>query len=88
MPLSQLPCLGVPLTKAPIKAQKTLLARPPSLGAKVVSDSNGDAKLAQVFDGGAALAAGLSAGDTIVAVDGLRVNAANLERRLKNIRYW
>ena len=55
----------------------------PSLGAKITSDSNGDAKCAQVYDGGAALAAGLSAGDTIVAFDGLRVNAANLERRLK-----
>lgn len=55
----------------------------PSLGAKVISDSNGDAKCAQVFDGGAALAAGLSAGDTIVAFDGLRVNATNLERRLR-----
>ncbi len=56
---------------------------PATLGAKIVSDSNGDAKLAQVFDGGAAQAAGLSAGDTIVAVEGLRVNASNLERRIK-----
>lgn len=55
----------------------------PSLGVKIASDSNGDAKCAQVFEGGAGLAAGLSAGDTIVAFDGLRVNATNLERRLK-----
>ncbi len=54
-----------------------------SIGAKITADANGDAKLAQVFTGGAALAAGLSAGDTIVALDGLRVNAANLDRRIK-----
>jgi predicted metalloprotease with PDZ domain len=54
-----------------------------NLGAKIVGDSNGDARLAQVFDDGAAQQAGLSAGDTIVAVDGLRVNAAMLERRIK-----
>ncbi|MCA3056217.1 MAG: M61 family metallopeptidase [Rhodocyclaceae bacterium] len=55
----------------------------PTLGAKLASESNGDAKLAQVFDGGSAIAAGLSAGDTIVAVDRLRVNAGNLERRIR-----
>ena len=55
----------------------------PTLGAKLASESNGDAKLAQVFDGGSAMGAGLSAGDTIVAVDRLRVNAGNLERRIR-----
>ena len=56
----------------------------PSLGAKLASETNGDAKLAQVFDGGSAMAAGLSAGDTIVAVDRLRVNAGSLERRIRS----
>ncbi len=56
----------------------------PAIGAKIGSDGNGDAKLTQVFDGGSAMAAGLSAGDTIVAVDGLRVGARNLEQRLKS----
>ena len=56
---------------------------PPALGAKIGSDSNGDAKLTQVFDGGAAMAAGLSAGDTVVAIDGLRVNAGSLERKIR-----
>jgi predicted metalloprotease with PDZ domain len=65
---------------APKMAERTL----PALGAKVVSDSNGDAKLSQVFTGGTAMTAGLSAGDTILAVDGLRVNAATLERRIKS----
>jgi predicted metalloprotease with PDZ domain len=56
---------------------------PATLGAKIGGDSNGDAKLQQVFDGSAAQAAGLSAGDTVIAVDGLRVNAATLEKRIR-----
>ncbi|MBC7624412.1 MAG: M61 family metallopeptidase, partial [Aeromicrobium sp.] len=47
---------GASITKAP---ERVL----PTLGAKLIIDGNGDAKLAQVFDGGSALAAGLSAGD-------------------------
>lgn len=56
----------------------------PGLGAKIVGDTNGDARLAQVFDGGSAMLAGLSAGDTIVAIDGLRVNVGNLEKRIRS----
>jgi predicted metalloprotease with PDZ domain len=56
----------------------------PAFGAKLASDANGDAKLAQVFDGGAAQSAGLSAGDVVIAVDGLRVTAGSLERRVKS----
>lgn len=56
---------------------------PPALGAKIGADSNGDAKLAQVFDGGAAQLAGLSAGDVVIAIDGIRVAAHTLERRIK-----
>jgi predicted metalloprotease with PDZ domain len=41
-----------------------------------------EAKLQHVFDGGAAQRAGLSAGDAIVAVDGLRVSGSNLEQRI------
>jgi predicted metalloprotease with PDZ domain len=55
-----------------------------SLGARVGMDSNGDARLTQVFDGGSAQAAGLSAHDVVIAVDGLRVTANNLERRIKS----
>ncbi len=72
--LSWRPAVGTPAASSP----------PASIGAKIGADSNGDAKLIQVFAGGAALAAGLSAGDTIIAFDGLRVNAANLERRIKS----
>lgn len=41
-----------------------------------------DGKFAQVFDGTPAQQAGLSAGDAPVALDGLRVTAANLDRLL------
>lgn len=57
---------------------------PATLGAKVGADANGDARLLQVFDGGAAQAAGLSAGDVVIALDGLRVTGATLERRIRS----
>ena len=57
---------------------------PSWIGAKVGADANGDARLMQIFDGGAAQAAGLSAGDVVIAVDGLRVSATNLERKLRS----
>ncbi len=41
-----------------------------------------DAKLTQVHEGGAAHLAGLSAGDILVALDGLRVGAGNLDTLL------
>jgi predicted metalloprotease with PDZ domain len=37
-----------------------------------------------VFDGGAAQLAGLSAGDAVIAIDGIRVAAHSLERRIKS----
>jgi predicted metalloprotease with PDZ domain len=43
----------------------------------------GELRLAQVFDAGCAQAAGLSAGDTLLAIDGIRVSASNLERLLE-----
>lgn len=57
----------------------------PWLGAKLAG-SNGEARLAQVFDGGPAQAAGLSAGDVVLAVDGLKVVAGNLESQLARRR--
>jgi predicted metalloprotease with PDZ domain len=45
----------------------------PSLDAGIGRDAGG-AKLTQVHEGGAAHQAGLSAGDIVIAVDGLRVN--------------
>ena len=57
---------------------------PATIGVKIAVESNHDAKLAQVFDGGAAQAAGLSAGDIVIAVDGLRVSAHAFEKRLRS----
>jgi predicted metalloprotease with PDZ domain len=56
----------------------------PVLGA-TVRDEKGDARIAVVFDGGAAQGAGLSAGDVVIAVDGLRVTAGNIEQRIADI---
>jgi predicted metalloprotease with PDZ domain len=52
-----------------------------SLGARTAEDPTG-VKITHVLDAGAAQAAGLAAGDLIVAVDGLKVNARNLDQRL------
>jgi predicted metalloprotease with PDZ domain len=59
----------------------------PSLDASTGRDG-GDCKLTQVHEGGAAHQAGLSAGDVLVALDGLRVsgNPANLETLLARYR--
>jgi predicted metalloprotease with PDZ domain len=51
------------------------------LGARVEA-AEGGARLAQIYDGGAARAAGLTAGDLVVAVDGLRVVSSSLDRVL------
>ncbi len=53
----------------------------PSLGVRSRKDS-GDCKLASVYEGGAAHHAGLSAGDTLVALDDLRITASNLDTLL------
>ncbi|KAB2843338.1 MAG: M61 family metallopeptidase, partial [Burkholderiales bacterium] len=52
-----------------------------ALGAKL--SPGADAKLAHVFDQGAAQRAGLSAGDLIIAVGGLRATSANLDNLLQ-----
>ncbi|MBK9446025.1 MAG: M61 family metallopeptidase [Betaproteobacteria bacterium] len=53
----------------------------PSLGAKTGSEGN-EVKLTTVYTGGPTQQAGLSAGDVLVAIDGLRVTAGTLERQL------
>ena len=52
----------------------------PTLGVKLAAN---EPRLATVHDGSAARAAGLSAGDLLVALDGLRVTAGNLDTLLK-----
>jgi predicted metalloprotease with PDZ domain len=59
--------------------------RKPGLGVRTVRDGN-DCKLANVYEGGTAHRAGLSAGDVLVAIDGLRISAANLEGVLARYR--
>lgn len=54
----------------------------PALGVQV-EPGNGAALVTQVYEGGAAQASGLSAGDTMVAIDGFRVDGDSLEARLR-----
>ena len=53
----------------------------PSLGVKTENHGN-EVRLATVYDGSAAQAAGLSAGDWLLAINGLRVTPASLEKQL------
>ncbi|CAL94685.1 M61 family metallopeptidase [Azoarcus olearius] len=57
----------------------------PSLGVKL-GGGNGEVKLAVVYDGGAAQRAGLSAGDVLVALDGIRATNASLDEALTRRR--
>ncbi|MXN78941.1 PDZ domain-containing protein [Burkholderia sp. 4701] len=56
----------------------------PTIGARVRGGA--DCTLATVYEGGAAHRAGLSAGDTLIAVDGLRVTGTNLDALLARYR--
>ncbi|MDB5776991.1 MAG: peptidase [Herbaspirillum sp.] len=57
----------------------------PDLGARLTADG-GDSRIASVYEGGAAHKAGLSAGDKLVAIDGLRVPAAGVDGLLGRYR--
>jgi predicted metalloprotease with PDZ domain len=57
----------------------------PGLGIRTTRDGN-DCKLANVFEGEPAHRAGLSAGDVLLAINGLRVTATNLENLLARYR--
>jgi predicted metalloprotease with PDZ domain len=91
LPLAQLLVqVGVELRLRPAKDAKDAGAAVEELGEPKVRRSLGlrlmkggvDAVIAQVLDGGAAQQAGLAAGDTLVALNGLRVTAANLQQLL------
>ena len=60
---------------------ETAKSAPPSLGIKTSTDGK-ELKLATVYDGGAAQAAGLSAGDVLLAIDGLRITPTSLDKQL------
>lgn len=62
----------------PASREESELAALPSLGIRTGDDPAG-AKVSNVFDGGAAQEAGISAGDVILAIDGLRATHKNLE---------
>ena len=57
----------------------------PSLNVRTQRDGN-DCKLGSVHEGGSAHRAGLSAGDVLVAINGLRVTASNLDGLLQRYR--
>jgi predicted metalloprotease with PDZ domain len=57
----------------------------PGLGVRT-SQEGGDCKLTNVFEGGPSHRAGLSAGDLLIAVDGLRVSAGKLDKLLSRYR--
>ncbi len=65
----------------PAKKSLNVLKQQPTLGARLI-DNGGEVKLAAVFDASAAQGAGLSAGDVIIAVDGLKVTRTSLEKRI------
>jgi predicted metalloprotease with PDZ domain len=56
----------------------------PALGARYGANGN-DVQLQVIFDHGAAQEAGLSAGDLLMAVDGVRVTMANLEALIEQV---
>lgn len=57
----------------------------PGLGIRVTADAN-DCKVANAYEGGAAHKAGISAGDLLIAMDGLRISATNLTTLLSRYR--
>jgi predicted metalloprotease with PDZ domain len=61
------------------------LSLKPDIGVRLAVEG-GDSKIAAVFEGGAAHKGGLSAGDKLVALDGLRVPASGLDGLLGRYR--
>ncbi|MBW7901539.1 MAG: M61 family metallopeptidase [Rhodocyclaceae bacterium] len=72
---------GIALSRAAANAA-------PSLGARINGEGggSGEVRLATVYRGGAAERAGLAAGDALLAIDGIRVTPATLDRRLARYR--
>ena len=57
----------------------------PALGVRYSTDNDG-VRLTHVLDGGGAQAAGLSAGDVVIAIDGLKCTPQSLDRQLARKR--
>jgi len=89
---SLLETVGVGIRYRPSQGDKDLGGCPakksspmvPVLGAKLV-EAGSELKLAAVYDDGAAQAAGLAAGDQIIAIEGLRATRSNLNRLLASV---
>ncbi|HEU5282951.1 MAG TPA: PDZ domain-containing protein, partial [Burkholderiales bacterium] len=71
---------GKPASRAPAR-----LALRAGLGVRTAEDAGG-VKLTHVLDGGPAQAAGLSAGDVLIALNDLRTTQRNLDQRLESFR--
>lgn len=84
LPLAQwLAPMGLKLNWRPAASHADMGGKPApvapvNLGIRVADDALG-ARIAVAHDQGAAMAAGLSAGDVIIAIDGVRVDARRLE---------
>lgn len=65
-----------------IEEQVQVVGAVRAFGIKLGADSNSNTRLANVYDDSPAQHAGLSASDVLVAVNGLKVDAANLEAML------
>lgn len=79
LPLAQLlKPMGVDFDLSAAKA-------PVSLGIKTSADGQ-DCKISQVLEGGPAQQAGMAAGDILIALDGIRVTASNLDKLLARYR--
>ena len=70
------------LKKAGIRLQRQAASKVPSLGIKTAGEGN-ELRIATAYRGGPAEAAGLAAGDVLLAIDGLRVTPGNVERLLQ-----
>ena len=72
---------AVDLGGRPSSLSAQVLEQKPYLGIKSTADA-GNLKVANVFTGSAAIKAGLSAGDVLVALNGLKITSSNLEKLL------
>jgi predicted metalloprotease with PDZ domain len=93
---SLLAAVGVAMAVRPAESAGDRGGRPATIGAAALaaratlgartSGETGDLKLTHVLDGGPAQAAGLAAGDVIVALDGLRATPKTIEALLARHR--
>jgi len=77
---AELPLESV-LARAGISLVWEASSEAPGMGVRTLADGD-SLKLANVYDGGSAQAAGLSAGDVLVALDGLKLGAGNFDKLL------